>query len=116
MDLTPDERMIRDYYLSDHSKDRGLLTFETILLLVAVVFFSYGFFGKEEDGGALVFVGFVLCLVAAGRYIQVGIGSTPPMRSLIQKYEHRLNELEAQLERTEQPNQPVQRTGADARR
>lgn len=95
MDLTPEERMIRDYFLSKRSKDRGLLTFEMILLIVAVVFFAYGYLGNVEGGGPLIFIGFVLSLVAAGRYIQVGITSTPPMSSLIQKYERRLEELEA---------------------
>lgn len=90
MNLTPEERMIRDNYLSK-ARLQGTISFEMILLILATAAFIYGFFISEE-GQPMVFVAFCLSLIIAGRYIYAGIAYRPHITSLLQKYEDALPE------------------------
>lgn len=86
MKLTPEEEMVRSYYLSRTSTGWGLLSFEVALVAVALPVFLFGFF-RAEAGRALVFVGFMLCLLASARLLQSAASWHPHLRSLIHKYE-----------------------------
>lgn len=89
MNLTPEERLIRDHYLAKSKLGSGI-SFEVILLVVAVVAFLYGFF-ISEDGKAMIFTGFSLSIIAAGRYMYAGRTYAPHITSLLQKYEEAIS-------------------------
>ncbi len=85
MNLTPEERLIRDHYLAKSKLGSGI-SFETIVLAAAVAAFLYGCF-ISEDGNAMMFTGFGLSVIASGRYIYSGMAYAPHITSLLQKYE-----------------------------
>ncbi len=91
MNLTPEERAIRDYYLAKPKLGSSAATFEAILLIGALAVFGYGFF-SSGDGRPMIFTGFCLCLIAAFRYVYYGIIYRPHITSLLRKYEDAINE------------------------
>ncbi len=86
MDLTPEERVIRDYYLSKPKFGRAYTSFETVGILASIAVFAYGFF-ISDDGKPLIFTGFGLLLIAAVRYVYYGHLYRPHIASLLKKYE-----------------------------
>jgi hypothetical protein len=96
MNLTPEERLIRDSYLAK-SKIHHPISVEMMLLVVSIGAFIYGFF-FSEDGQPMVFVAFCLSLIAAGRYIYSGRVYHPHITSLLQKYEDAIIEKNGKSE------------------
>jgi hypothetical protein len=86
MELTPEERAIRDYYLAEPKLGASILSAEFIMLVVACAAFGHGFF-LSEDGRPMIFTGFVLSVISGLRYVYYGRAYRPHISSLLQKYE-----------------------------
>lgn len=86
MELTSEERTIRDHYLAKPNLGSSIFSAELIMLAVACAAFVYGFF-LSEDGRPMIFTGFAMSVLSGLRYFYYGYIYRPYMASLLQKYE-----------------------------
>ncbi len=86
MELTPEERVIRDHYLAETKMGASILSAEFIMLAVACAAFGHGFF-LSADGRPMIFTGFALSVIAGLRYVYYGRVYRPHVASLLRKYE-----------------------------
>lgn len=91
MNLTPEERILRDSYLAKRRLDSYV--FDLALISISAGAFIIGL-SKETDGTALIVVGYALPLVSIVRHLYYTLTYTPHIRSLIQKYEQALKTVE----------------------
>jgi len=86
MELTSEERAIRDHYLARPKLGASIFGSEFIMLAVACAAFVHGFF-LSVDGRPMIFTGFALSVIVGVRYAYYGRIYRPHIASLLAKYE-----------------------------
>ncbi len=111
MNLTLEERMLRDSYLV--KRRLASYVFDAALIGLSITAFSIGM-TKEEDGTALLFVGYSLPLISILRNLYYTLTYSPHIRSLIQKYEAELKNGKEAKTAPDQSSEPTSPSGRGA--
>ncbi|HVX91190.1 MAG TPA: hypothetical protein VHC20_06230 [Candidatus Paceibacterota bacterium] len=87
MDLTPQEKYLRERYLRERSSDRVAgWVFDAAIFAVSIGAFVSALV-RDKGIEALIVVAYALALIGAARYFYGGLVYSKHLRSLIVKYE-----------------------------